>query len=294
MKEWILSFILLIFGLTSMAMAKAEPMTVFVSILPQQYVVEKIAGETVHVVTMIPPGSEPETYEPKPSQMKELAKAKIYFSIDVPFEKTWLPKIKASNPTLKMFRVDQGIQKIHMANHTHEGDSHVHKHTHKGMKDPHIWLSPVLMKKIAENTYEGLVLVAPQHKEKYLQNKDSLLKEIDKLDATIRSIVKGMPKKSAFMVFHPAWGYYAKEYNLEQIAIEVDGKEPKPAQLKKVLQTAKARHVRVIFVQPQFSQKIARQVAKTIGATIMVADPLALDWANNLLHQTKAFQKAVE
>ena len=275
----------------------AQPVvTVFVSILSQEYVVEKIAGNTVRVITMIPKGSEPVTYEPKPSQMKELAVAKAYFSIGVPFEKAWIPKVRASNKTLRIIPVDKNIRKIPIQNHTCGTKGHGHSHIghEKEMLDPHIWSSPTLMKTIAKNTYNGLVQVAPQHKEHYRKNLQAFLKEIDKLDDEIRAEVSKMPKDAAFMVFHPAWGYFTNEYGLEQIAIEIDGKEPKPAQLKSVIQTAKNHHIKVIFIQPQFSQKTAQLVADAIGAKVLVADPLAKNWAENLRRQTVQFRKAVQ
>ena len=298
MKKSVCGILFLLLCITGSAMAAKAPVTVFVNILPQEYVVNKIAGNTVKVITMIPKGASPATYEPKPSQMKELAGAKAYFSIGVPFEKIWIDKVKASNKSVQFFSADKGIQKLPMENHSCEADGHganATTHVNTGMMtDPHIWLSPKLMKKIAQNTYEGLVRISPQEKEVYRKNLNSFLKEIDALDGKIRQTVAKMPKDSAFMVFHPAWGYFAHDYGLEQIAIEVDGKEPKPAQLKEVIQTAKKHHVTVIFIQPQFSQKTAQLVAKAIDGKVLSADPLAKDWANNLLAQTIQFQKAIQ
>lgn len=295
MKKIMWSFIILCVGLVSGAATASSLPTVFVSILPQEYVVEKIAGNTVRVVTLIPKGAEPVTYEPKPSQMRELATAKMYFSIGVPFEKAWIRKVHGSNKTLSVVPVDKGIHKIPIQHHTCGEEGHTHSAADaRQMLDPHIWLSPVLMKKIAENTYEGLIRVAPQHKELYHKNLKQFLKEIDEVDRRIRKHIQQMPADSAFMVFHPAWGYFAKEYGVEQIAIEIDGKEPKPAQLKEVIQTAKNHHIQIIFIQPQFSQKTAQLVADAIGAKVMVADPLAKNWASNLLKQTIEFQKAVQ
>ena len=284
------------FVLTSTVWAAPPLITVFVSILPQEYVVKKIAGDTVNVVTMIPKGSEPVTYEPKPSQMRELTTAKTYFSIGVPFEKTWIPKVRASNKALRIISVDVGIHKIPIQNHTceTEGYGHSHGEKNKEMLDPHIWLGPACMKTIAKNTYNGLIQLVPQNKELYRKNVNAFLKEIDELNRTLRAEVKKMPPDAAFMVFHPAWGYFANEYGLEQIAIEIEGKEPKPAQLKNVIQTAKNHHIKVIFIQPQFSQKTAQLVADAIGAKILVADPLEKNWAENLRRQTIQFRKAVQ
>ncbi|MGD9041442.1 MAG: zinc ABC transporter substrate-binding protein, partial [Desulfobacteraceae bacterium] len=153
---------------------------------------------------------------------------------------------------------------------------------HEGIKDPHIWLSPPLVKIQAQNILDALVRVDPRNSAIYETNYRKFIVELDALDAHIRGIFSGNAKGMAFMVFHPAWGYFARTYGLEQIAVEMEGKEPKPADLKHLIYHARERGIKVIFAQPEFSTKSAEAIAKAIDGRVVLANPLALDWAQNL------------
>jgi len=262
---------------------------VCVSILPQKYFVEKIAGDRASVSVMVLPGANPATYEPKANQMVQLARTDLFFSIGVPFETAWLPKIAAANPRMKIIRTDKGIAKKPMQPHPgHEkNDGHPH-----GIMDPHIWLSPLLVKIQAQHIRTGLAEADPAHASEYGVNAERFSTALDLLNARIRTLLSG-EKGKAFMVFHPSWGYFADAYGLYQIPVEVEGKHPKPAQLIELIETARARSIRVIFVQPQFSARSAETIARAIGGTVVVADPLAGDWADNLIRQAQAFKAAV-
>ncbi len=272
-------FILLIlYILHPVSAFSADKLTVFVSILPQKYFVQQIGKDFVDVHVMVLPGASPATYEPKPRQMTTLSRADIYFSIGVPFEKVWLQKIVAATPEMKLIPIDRGIEKISMMP-VHEDEKNDH-HDH-GALDPHIWLSPPLVKKQARTILEALIEVDPDKALEYQSNYDVFIFEIDRLDMELKNIFADR-QGLKFMVFHPSWGYFARTYGLMQVPIEIEGKDPKPAQLKKLIETARAQHIKVVFVQPQFSSRSARQIAREIGVQVVTADSLALNWSENL------------
>ena len=270
--------------------ALARPLMVFVSILPQKYFAEKIGGDLVDVSVMVEPGANPHTYEPKPKQMVALAQTNIYFAIGVPFETTWLEKIAATNPRMLVVHTDAGIKKIPMKAHHQESEL---EQDHHGSKDPHVWLSPPLVSVLAGNMLKAFIKVDPAHRSIYEENHNSFMKEIAVLDGEIRATFKGKGKHVEFMVFHPAWGYFAQAYGLEQIPIELEGKQPKAAELQSLIQYAKERGIKVIFAQPQFSRQAAQAIADSLGGQIVFADPLAADWERNLRQVASKFKAAL-
>lgn len=165
--------------------------------------------------------------------------------------------------------------------HEHQGHGH-----HHGGLDPHIWLSPLLVKVQARNIYSSLVKIDPENKDFYKKNLNTFLKEIKVLDKKIEDILTAY-KNKPFMVFHPSWGYFSLRYNLEQIAIEVNGKEPKPAQLINLVKEAKLHDIKIVFVAPQFSQKGAKTISKSINANVVIIDPLDINWDENLIKVAK-------
>ena len=310
-----LLFSIILLSLTGNGMA-AEKVSVFVSIVPQQFFVQKIGKDLVDVQVMVQPGASPATYEPKPKQMVDLAKTKIYFAIGVPFENAWLDKIAEANPDMRVVHTDNGIEKLAMTAHhhhdDHEGEHHEaehaqekedhhdetakggnhHDHDHGGL-DPHIWLSPALVKVQARTILSALQEADPVNRSIYENNYNQFIKEIDHLDSDLKEIF-AEKKGLQFMVFHPAWGYFAHAYGLEQVPIEVEGKDPKPAQLNELIQHAREEGIKVIFVQPQFSTKSAKVVAREIGGQVAFADPLAEDWLANLRQVADKFQAALK
>jgi len=263
--------------------------TVAVSVLPQQTITKAIGGDKIDVLLMVKPGASPHSYEPKPAQMIALSNAKLYLSIGVEFEHAWLAKFKAQNPRMKIVDSSKGIKRIDIAAHHHDEDEH-HKdsnHENEG-KDPHVWTSPMNIKIIAANTLQALVQIDPGNKAYYEANYRKLLQKIVATDKQIRSILKNTPKGSKFMVFHPAWGYFASSYGLIQVPIEVEGKEPKPSALGKLIVQAKAQNIRAIFTQPEFSDKSARLIASQLHISVIKASPLAADWSANLIGLARA------
>ncbi len=237
-----------------------------VSILPEQTFLKAIGGNKVNISLMVQMGSSPHTYEPKPSQMVDINKADIYFTIGVEFEKVWLPKFINQNKDMIIADISQNILKT---------------------EDPHIWVSPSNVKQIVTNIYNSLVLIDKTNQSYYKDNLDKYLQKINNLDLEIKDILKNTPKDSYFMVFHPAWGHFAKEYNLIQLAIEIDGKQPKPKDIIKIIKQAKQHNVNAIFTAPEFSSKVALQIAKEIDIKVIKISSLNPNWSENLLKLAK-------
>lgn len=401
---------------------------VIVSVLPQQTFVEKIGGDKVNITTMVKPGSDPHTYEPKPSQMIALSKAQLYFPIKIEFENTWLPKFKEQNTQMQVIEMTKDVNFLKMPTHgggTHEEsglpfewtgafalkkgeyywsfakvdgayadpkmkflmikadrqienliesyedeakmlfkaeqntmakhndaiDTHKktyeltfdetqnqtifklsikedgtylfftehmpfefedkehflkdlarnnieptqtkpkpdgHHHHHHGSVDPHTWTAPGNVKIMAKNIYDALVKADEKNSAYYQKNYESFLEEITQTDKTIKKTFNSMPKGSKFMVFHPSWGYFAKEYDLVQLSIEIEGKEPKPRTLKKIIDTAKKENIKAVFTQQEFSDKSAKALARELNIKVIKETPLAKEWSENLLKMANA------
>ena len=272
-----------------------KKLAVFVSIAPQKYFVQQLGREWVDVQVMVQPGASPATYEPRPRQMAALSKTPIYFAIGVPFEKNWLRKIAAANPNMRVVHTDHGIQKIPMSAHRHAAEKHPGKDHREqdGEPDPHIWLSPALVMIQARTIRDALQEIDPAYRSVYEANYKAFISTLATLDAELRDLFADK-QGFQFMVFHPSWGYFAHTYGLNQVAVEIEGKDPKPAQLKELIEHAKANKIKIIFVQPQFSSKSAKLVAKEIGGQVVVADPLAQDWSGNLRAVVGKFKGALE
>ncbi len=275
--------------------AAQDQLPVFVSIVPQKYFVQQIGQDHVDVQVMVQPGASPATYEPKPKQMAALSQAQIYFSIGVPFEKAWLAKFAAANPQMEMVPTDHGIQKLRMKSHLHDKDEQggSEDHHHEGAPDPHIWTSPPLVMKQARMIVAALEKAAPSHRAAFQANYHAFIAKVEDLDQELRDLFANK-QGSRFMVFHPAWGYYAHTYGLTQIPVEIEGKAPKPAQVKQLVEFARRNGIKVIFAQPQFSSKSAQLIAKEIGGQVVFADPLAADWSANLRKLAMTFKTALK
>jgi zinc transport system substrate-binding protein len=288
--------------------AHAAKVKTFVSIAPQHYFVQKIGGELVDVSVLVPPGADPHTYEPKPRQMAELAKTAVYFAVGIDFEKAWMKRIAATSPGMRVVQTDSGIEKIAIATHHHDkpdkagsgslgqkkpAHRHDKAHNHsEGAPDPHVWLSPALVKIQAKHIADALIAVDSAHRTRYEENYAAFLGEIEDLDAELKALFAGSPG-ARFMVFHPSWGYFAQAYGLQQVPIEIEGKDPKPAQLQELIQHAREQGIKVVFVQPQFSSKNAEMMSREIGGQVVAADPLAGNWAENLREVARKFKAAL-
>ncbi|KIM09922.1 MAG: hypothetical protein KU29_01330 [Sulfurovum sp. FS06-10] len=253
-----------------------------VSIMPQKAFLEAIGGEFVNVEVMVLAGASPHSYEPKPSQMKAIDAAHLYFTIGVEFEGAWMKKFANQNKAMKIVDSAQGITKLEMKAYAHEGEKGDDAHKHAGL-DPHVWTSPENIKVIAKNIFDTLVAHDASHRAEYTTKYTAFLAKVDATDAKIKETLKDVKKGSKFMVFHPSWGYFAHQYGLEQVAIEVEGKEPKPKVLAHIMEEAKEEGVKAIFTQPEFSDKSAKQIADALNIKVIKASPLNPKWDESFI-----------
>jgi len=281
MKQ-LLAFCLLLS--TSLAFAKPN---IIVSIAPQKTFVQKIAKEMVNITVMVAPGSSPHSYEPKPSQMIALSKADIYFTIGVEFEKAWIKKFQSQNKNLFFVDISSHVQKIAISKHHHHDEHESHEADNHDGLDPHTWLAPQNVTIMAQAIYENLVKISPQNTKEYKKNLEAFLQEIEATDTKIKTILKNIPSHSKFMVFHPSWGYFANAYGLEQVAFEVEGKSPQPKEIIRIIEEAKEEKIKIIFTQPEFSDKSARIIAKEANVKVEKISPLNPKWSQNLINMAK-------
>ena len=272
-------------------------LTVAVSISPQAWLVGQIGGEHVEVITLVKPGDSPATYQPSDAQISRLMRASAYFRIGVPFENgRWFEAVRQAKG-LEVIDTRKGIKlRMMRTRHEHVHDAHdEHEHEHSpqeherqhGGKDPHIWLSPRLLETQAETVADALCRLDPTRADEYKMNLALVTKTLRTVDNTISRKLAPIEGK-AFLIFHPSWGYFADRYGLEQIAIEVEGKAPSDHDLTELQVEARRHGAKVVFVQPQISDKSAAAVAKAVGGRTEKLDPLAADVPGNLLKAADA------
>jgi zinc transport system substrate-binding protein len=287
------NFVILLVVLMSMLVAcSSTPETtgedaapiVFVSIVPQQYFVNRIAGDLVDARVMVEPGADPHTYEPKPSQMAALSDALAYFAIGIEFEEAWLARFTDANPDMVIIDTTEGIEKTPMLfEHSHEDEEeHLDDVDHdEDELDPHVWVSPALVKIQAQHMFDSLVAMLPEHEAVFTENLNTFIGEIDALEADIEQALAGVTSRK-FIVFHPSWGYFAAQFDLDMIPIEVGGTEPSAAELSMIIDEAREEDIHVIFAQPEFSTKNAETIAREINGEVILISPLAYNWLENL------------
>lgn len=246
---------------------------VFVSIPPQKYLVERIAGDFVDVEVLLPAGASPATYEPTPHQMVALDRAQLYLQIGVPFEGPLLEKAAGLMPDLRIVDCRTGVELVPVAE---GGHSHGAQHL-----DPHIWLDPDRMMTIAATTAEAIRLLEPAASSAIERNLDLLHRAFDDTDRRVAALLEPF-EGSDVLVFHPAYGYFTRRYGLHQVAVEAEGKAPSARRLSSIMQIIRDHAVPAIFVQPQFSTSAAHRVADALGCEVVELDPLAEDWPANL------------
>ena len=241
-----------------------------VSIAPFKYFVEEIAGKNFTVNVMVPPGANPHIYEPFPEQISKLRQSVAYISNGyLGFEMSWLDRFYEINKSMKKLSLGDNIDPIKPEHH-HEGDRFE-------SADPHYWVSPLCALKMASSVRELLAELDPQNSDQYNENYKILLKRIYEVDSLAKELSSSGGKK-AFMIYHPNLGYLARDYGLEEIAVENEGKEPSPSRLIELIDRAKKDHLYVILVQREYDTKNARAVAEETGARVIVIDPLSEDW----------------
>ena len=221
-------------------------------------------------------------------------------TVGITLERAWLDRFMAVNVDMTPVHAETVVSG---GGHIHGGatdsgngidSGHGNDHDHAHGIDPHFWTSPPLMKLAAAMVRDALAKHDPSHADDYRAGYDSLAAEIDRLDADLRSLFDDDEARRTFMVFHPAWGHFAAAYGLEQVAVAAEGKEPKPADLTRLITVARDRGIGVVFVQPQFSRKSAETIARAVGAEVVEADPLSPDWTANLRAVARAFAASMK
>lgn len=307
MKNKIVLFVLAASVLVVPAMATGtretagEKPVIAVSILPQQYFVDRIAQGRAHALVLVGPGQSPHSYEPTPQQVAGLGKAAAWLTIGVEFENRLLPKVKSLFPSLNLVDTTKGVTFRTLEAHSHEEEEEHGEHPegeheeqdmhHEGARDPHIWLGREAAKIQAGYVRDVLSAVDPSGAPMYARNHDALVREIDSLFDSLAKSLDSLKGKPVF-VYHPAFGYFLDEFGIEQVAVEVGGKEPTQQILVELIAEAREHGAKVIFVQPQFSKTAAKTVADAIGGSVVEINALDADWLENLKRVGAALKAA--
>lgn len=261
-----------------------EP-TLTVTIEPLRYFTETIVGDKYKVVSMVPDGTSPETYDPTPQQLVALSKSTAYLQIGhIGFEQTWIKKLKNNTPNLPFYDTSKGIDLIHSScGHVHNNKSADHEHA--GV-EPHTWNSTKNAHIIAENIYKAVIELDKANAAYYKHRLDSLNNLIEATNAEVKKLLTNADK--TFMIYHPALTYFARDYGLNQISIEEAGKEPSPSHLQELIKTCKQNGTRIVFVQKEFDMHNAQMIAKEIGVEVVPINPLNYHWMEEMIQIAEA------
>jgi len=274
-------------GCTSAESPGNRSLHVAVSIAPQAFFVHRIAGDAVSVEVLLPPGQSPHTYDISPQQMTRLSDADMLFTVGMPFDQRLVGKFRDTLKRLRIVDTRVGVPMRSMEDHDHAdhepGESH----------DPHIWLSPEFVKIQATTIAASLCSLDPSRADRYAANLRAFVHELDSVNTLIIEILAPVRGKRMY-VFHPSYGYFTDLYGLEQVSVEVDGKEPSVRQLAAMMESAREDMVRALFVQPQFPANAVRTLADRLGARVVKLDPLAEDYLNNLVTMARDIRANLE
>lgn len=240
-----------------------DVLIIAVSIAPLADFVKSVGGDNVEVTVMVPPGYSPHTYEPTPSQMVKISQADIYVKVGsgVEFEEAWMDDLIAQNSDMHIINCSPGIDITN--------------------GDPHVWNSPVNAQQMVENIYQGMIAANPDDKDYYLNNKNSYIDALKELDNYARETLSGFDN-SNFLIYHPSFGYLAAEYNLTQIPVEHEGKEPTPQVIQSCIDKSVEYNLNYVFVAPQFATSYAETIAREIEGQVLYLDPLPLSYISNM------------
>lgn len=256
-----------------------------VSIAPFKYFVEEIAGNDFTVNIMVPAGADPHTYEPYPGQISKLRQSAGYISNGfLGFEMIWLDRFYEANSKMKRLSLSVGIDPLNSGHH-HEGED-------SEGADPHYWVSPRCGLIMASSVKEFLCELNPSQKQKYETNYQLLVSKIREIDSTAEKLFSSETKKS-FIIYHPNLAYLARDYGLEEIPVENEGKEPSPAGMKEIIDRARMDNLKTIFVQTEYDTRNAKAIADEIGARIIMIDPLSENWKKAISDIISALYKSL-
>ena len=282
-KRQILAFVVLV---AAAASTEAAPLRITVSIPPQKYFVERIGGDHVEVTVMVGPGESPATYEPKASQLAGLASADVYFTTGVSYERTWMKRIKGVKSNLSVVDTTQGISFLDTPGCSHAGHEHGEGH------DPHVWLSPRRVEQQATLICQTLSGLAPAHADLFAKNLESFANDLRQLDREIADALSGLERRT-LLVFHPVWTYFAHDYELNLIPVEIGGQEPSARELAGVIRLALEKGVTTVLAQPEFSTRSAELVARQVDGKVLLLSPLSENWLLNMRKATAAIAEAL-
>ncbi|MDD2436739.1 MAG: zinc ABC transporter substrate-binding protein [Massilibacteroides sp.] len=274
---------------TACAGRQTEEKLVSVTIEPQRYFAEKIAGDKFVIHTVVPAGQNPEIYDPTPQQMVKVSKSEAYLRVGhLGLEEVWVSKLLENNSHMKVFDLSEGFSLIeNEEEYEHEHQSgEVYNHAHHGV-DPHIWSSVAGAKKMAWNVLYAFIDLDKDNTSYYWENYNRLMSEIEETEQQIARLLESLDNRT-FIIYHPALTYFSHEYGLTQLSIEMEGKEPSPAQLKQLIDTARTSGAKVVFIQQEFDQKNAELIAKETNCKLVVINPLAYDWKKEMIHIAQA------
>jgi zinc transport system substrate-binding protein len=250
----------------------SEKEGVTVTIEPFKYFVDQLTSEKIPVNVMVPMGSSPATYSPTTGQLMALSSASLYVKAGhLGFEEAWMERLKELNPEMEITDLSDGIHLI-------SGEDQLHgDHVHESGIDPHIWMSPKVVLHFLPHLKDALIKNFPEEKSVIEKNYKSLLTEVETLHNSFENL-PGQVKSPRFMIFHPALTYLARDYGLEQISIEYEGKEPSPRKLRELIDRSLEEDIKIIFIQEEFDQRNAAMVRDATGATLVSINPLGYNW----------------
>ena len=253
-----------------------------VSIGPEVEWVNAVGGDKVHVTLMVPEGSDPHTYEPLPNQLTQVSNAKMYVEIGSPleFETNYMDKIKSANPNMLIVNASEGIQLIP---NSAENESTT--------MDPHDWVDPKNAMIMVNNIYNGLVQVDPKDKDYFQKNRDTYMAQLKQLDENTTKILKDK-NGTDILVYHPAFGYYAKDYNLTQVGAMLNDEEPSPQRIATMVNIAKQNNITVLYNEPQYDPKFMQSIASQVGGQVLTVNDLDEHYIQNMINVVNAFAKA--
>ncbi len=266
----------------SISKSKETRLQVAVSIVPQATFVKAVAGDLVDVVTMIPPGKSPGNYAPTPQEMEKFSKSSLYFAIGVPAENAnIIPKSAELNKSLKVIKMNDEVKKVYPEREFSPGN-----------RDPHIWLSPKRAQVMIDIIAKELSKIDPENKSVYEKNAKDYIAKLDKLDRHIKSSLATLPNKT-FIVYHPAFGYFADDYGLKMVSLEEEGKEATAKDLGQKIDEAKQQGIKVIFYQAEIDSKQSKAFAEALGGSTEQVNPLASDYIENLEKTAEVFARVL-
>lgn len=253
--------------------------TIAVSIVPEETFVRKVCKDKVNIVTMIPPGASPESYEPTPKQMIDFENADLYFCIGVQSE---------NNCILENISSDTKV--VHLEDKVAEKYDFIYIGKER---DPHIWMSPKRVIIMVENIADEMSIIDPDNKDYYNKNADEYIKHLEKLDLDMSTMLESITNRK-FIVFHPAFNYLASDYDLDVYNLEKEGKEASPKQLQEMIDFAKQEGVKVIFYQAEVDSSQSEAFAENIGGKTMILSPLSANYIENYENMIKLIKEAMK